>query len=166
MKTSDFISALAADAPKPGMPMGRRITLALVAGAVVSLAFFISLLGPRPDIADAMHTLRFDFKFVDTLALLMPSAFLCLRLSRPEVGPGVILVWLAAPVLLLVALMFVWRAYWVVQGQHFYEIFFRFDTRATGISASSASASSNKTILPDSRARKISPAVSCPVPRT
>ena len=54
-----------------------------------------------------MHTLRFDFKFVDTLALLMPSAFLCLRLSRPEVGPGVILVWLAAPVLLLLGALLV-----------------------------------------------------------
>jgi peptidoglycan/LPS O-acetylase OafA/YrhL len=42
------------------------------------------------------------------------------------------------PVLLLVALMFVWRAYWVVQGQHFYEIFFRFDTRATGMLLGSA----------------------------
>ena len=37
------------------------------------------------------------------------------------------------PVLLLVVLMFVWRAYWVAQGQLFYEIFFRFDTRATGM---------------------------------
>ncbi|MEG1279646.1 MAG: acyltransferase [Comamonas sp.] len=37
------------------------------------------------------------------------------------------------PMLLLVVLMFVWRAYWVAQGQLFYEIFFRFDTRATGM---------------------------------
>ena len=37
------------------------------------------------------------------------------------------------PVLLLVVLMFVWRAYWVARGQQFYEIFFRFDTRATGM---------------------------------
>ena len=37
------------------------------------------------------------------------------------------------PVLLLVVLMWVWRAYWVADGQQFYEIFFRFDTRATGM---------------------------------
>lgn len=37
------------------------------------------------------------------------------------------------PVLLLAVLMFVWRAYWVARGQQFYEIFFRFDTRATGM---------------------------------
>ena len=42
------------------------------------------------------------------------------------------------PVLLLVALMFVWRAYWVADGQQFYEIFFRFDTRATGMLLGSA----------------------------
>lgn len=30
-----------------------------------------------------------------------------------------------------------WRVYWVVQGQQFYEIFFRFDTRATGLLAGS-----------------------------
>lgn len=38
------------------------------------------------------------------------------------------------PVLLLVVLMFVWRVYWLhTQGQQFYEVFFRFDTRATGM---------------------------------
>ena len=37
------------------------------------------------------------------------------------------------PILLLVVLAFVWRAYWVTHGQLFYEIFFRFDTRATGM---------------------------------
>ena len=38
------------------------------------------------------------------------------------------------PVLLLTVLMFVWRMYWIVQGQQeFYEVFFRFDTRATGM---------------------------------
>ncbi|WP_425293555.1 acyltransferase family protein [Lampropedia puyangensis] len=42
------------------------------------------------------------------------------------------------PVLLLAVLMFVWRAYWVGQGQEFYEVFFRFDTRATGMLMGSA----------------------------
>ncbi|MEG0112731.1 MAG: acyltransferase [Comamonas sp.] len=42
------------------------------------------------------------------------------------------------PIMLLVLLMFVWRAYWVAQGQQFYEIFFRFDTRATGMLLGSA----------------------------
>jgi hypothetical protein len=51
----------------------------------------------------AMHTLRFDLKFVDTLALLAPSYFLCLSLARPETGPGALLAWLALPILLLLA---------------------------------------------------------------
>ena len=37
------------------------------------------------------------------------------------------------PIALLYLLSWVWRIFWVVQGQQFYEIFFRFDTRATGL---------------------------------
>ena len=36
-------------------------------------------------------------------------------------------------VALLYVLGFVWRMYWVQSGQLFYEVFFRFDTRATGL---------------------------------
>ena len=43
---------------------------ALGIGALVSLAWFLAMLGPRPDIHEAMHTVRFDLKFVDTRALL------------------------------------------------------------------------------------------------
>lgn len=37
------------------------------------------------------------------------------------------------PVAGLVLLAWVWRLFWIAQGQQFYEIFFRFDTRATGL---------------------------------
>ncbi len=37
------------------------------------------------------------------------------------------------PVAGLVLLAWVWRLFWITQGQQFYEIFFRFDTRATGL---------------------------------
>jgi peptidoglycan/LPS O-acetylase OafA/YrhL len=40
-----------------------------------------------------------------------------------------------APLALLWALSWLWRVYWVDQGQQFYEIFFRFDTRASGLLA-------------------------------
>lgn len=36
-------------------------------------------------------------------------------------------------VALLLLLAWAWRLLWVLQGQQFYEIFFRFDTRATGL---------------------------------
>jgi hypothetical protein len=105
MKTSDLIAALAADgpapAPAPSRSIGRRLALALGAGALVSAALFMAALGPRHDIAAAAHTMRFDLKFVDTLALLLPCALLCLRLSRPDAGPGAMAAWLAAPFALL-----------------------------------------------------------------
>ncbi|HQQ70321.1 MAG TPA: acyltransferase [Alicycliphilus sp.] len=43
--------------------------------------------------------------------------------------------WQATLGLLLLA--WAWRVLWVLQGQQFYEIFFRFDTRATGLLAGS-----------------------------
>jgi len=101
MKTSDLIAALTADAKKPPTPIGRHVLLALGAGALVSLAVFLPALGPRPDIAEAAHTMRFDMKFIDTLALLLPSALLCLRLSRPEASPGALAAWLMTPMFLL-----------------------------------------------------------------
>ena len=100
MNTDDFILALSADATRRP-PLSRRFAFALAAGALVSLIVFMAALGPRPDAMAAAHTIRFDLKFLDTLALLAPSALLCLRLSRPEVGPGALLGWLLAPVALL-----------------------------------------------------------------
>jgi hypothetical protein len=101
MNTDDLIQALSADAALRGPSLQRRVALALTLGACVSAAVFMAALGPRPDIAVAARTMRFDLKFLDTLALLLPSALLCLRLSRPEAPAGAVLAWLIAPVLLL-----------------------------------------------------------------
>jgi hypothetical protein len=127
MKTADLIAALAADTAAPTAPIGRRFALALGAGAFISLALFMAALGPRHDIANAMHTMRFDMKFVDTLTLLLPSALLCLRLSRPEATPGMLAAWLVAPLVLLlgalaVELTIVPRALWGfrMMGQNWY----------------------------------------------
>ncbi len=56
-----------------------------------------------------------------------PLLVLLLRFSKPG------RLW--RPIALLWALSWLWRVYWVDQGQHFYEIFFRFDTRASGLFA-------------------------------
>ena len=101
MKTSDLIAALAADAPARRASIGRRLALALGVGALISAALFMAALGPRHDIAAAARTMRFDLKFVDALAFLLPCALLCLRLSRPDAGPGALAAWLAAPLALL-----------------------------------------------------------------
>jgi len=103
MKTSDLISSLAADTRTAVRPLKQRLALAFGAGALVSLALFVAMIGPRPDVMSAMHTLRFDLKFVDTLALLAPSYFLLLSLARPETGPNMLFAWLAAPLALLLA---------------------------------------------------------------
>jgi hypothetical protein len=101
MKTSQLIDALAAD-PKPqGPSLSARFCVALGAGALVSACLFLAIAGPRSDIAAAAHTLRFDLKFVDTLALALPSALLALRLLRPDARPGALALVLSAPFLLL-----------------------------------------------------------------
>ena len=96
MKTSDLIAALAAD-PKPrGMPLGSRFSLALALGVLVSACAFAMMVGPRHDIARALGTMRFDWKFVDTIALAIPTSLLALRVLRP----GAQLRWLAVALII------------------------------------------------------------------
>ncbi len=97
MKTSDLIAALAAD-PKPhGPPLDRRFLSALIAGMLISACAFAMMVGPRHDIARAMQTLRFDWKFVDTIALAIPAGFIAWRLLRPGRGLGGLAFALAIP---------------------------------------------------------------------
>src|SRR6185503_3319464 len=46
MKTDQLISSLVADRTPP-KPFGRRLTLSLLAGALISLGLFVVILGPR-----------------------------------------------------------------------------------------------------------------------
>ena len=101
MKTDDLIAALAADAAPQERPIGRSLVWALVGGALVSLALFSALLGPRPDLGQALRTLRFDLKFLDALAWAAPSFLFCRALSRPQTKPSALLAWLLAPAALL-----------------------------------------------------------------
>ncbi|MBF5004324.1 acyltransferase family protein [Diaphorobacter caeni] len=56
-----------------------------------------------------------------------PLLVLLLRFATPgKVWRSILLLWIMA---------WAWRVMWVFQGQQFYEIFFRFDTRATGLLA-------------------------------
>ncbi|HXT08550.1 MAG TPA: NrsF family protein [Roseiarcus sp.] len=101
MRTDELILALGADARRRGLSLPGRVLLALALGGCVSVAVFMAMVGPRPDIMPAMRTMRFDLKFLDTLALLAPALLLCLRMSRPEVSARTLLLWLLAPVALL-----------------------------------------------------------------
>ena len=55
MRTSEFIAALAADPVPEPIRLGRRVVAALAIGFLGSLAIYALLMGPRPDIADAVH---------------------------------------------------------------------------------------------------------------
>jgi hypothetical protein len=101
VRTSDFISALAADPVPEPVDMGRRLAAALALGLVGALAIYALFIGPRPDFFEAAGTVRFDLKFVDSLALALPSLLLLFRLSRPDAKAGALGLWLFAPLVLL-----------------------------------------------------------------
>ncbi len=103
MRTSELIAALAADPVAEPVHMRRRFAGALALGVVGSLALYALFVGPRPDIAAALGTVRFNLKFADALALALPSLLLFVRLERPDAKPGALALWLFAPLVLLAA---------------------------------------------------------------
>jgi hypothetical protein len=103
VKTSDFISALAADPVPEPIRLGRRVAAALAVGLVCSVALYCLLLGPRPDVAAASGTMRFWMKFVDSFAFALPTLLLTVRLAYPDAKPRALALWLLAPFILLAA---------------------------------------------------------------
>ncbi len=103
MRTSEFIAALAADPVPEPIRLGRRVAVALVVGLAASVALYVLMLGPRPDIAAACDTMRFWLKFVDSFAFALPTVLLTLRLARPDAKPRALALWLLAPFILLAA---------------------------------------------------------------
>jgi hypothetical protein len=118
VRTSELIAALAADpAPKP-VHMGVRFAAALALGLIGALVLYALFVGPRPDIGEAVRTIRFNLKFLDALALALPSLALLFRLERPDARPGALALWLFAPLILLalgvaVELMVVPQSEWL-----------------------------------------------------
>ena len=86
MKTSEFIAALAADPIPELVNIRRRFAAALAVGLVGALALYLLFIGPRPDIAEAVRTVRFNLKFLDALALALPSLLLLVRLATARRG--------------------------------------------------------------------------------
>ncbi len=103
MRTSELIAALAADPVPEPIRLERRVPAAILIGLIGSLAIYALLMGPRPDIAEAARTLRFNLKFVDAFAFALPSLLLMLKLARPDAKPRAIALWLLAPLILLAA---------------------------------------------------------------
>jgi hypothetical protein len=85
MKTDALIASLAADTtPVAPHAVGRRLSLACLAGAIAALALLLVWLGPRPDIGRALLTASFWIKAIYTLTLTLGGALLTARLARPE----------------------------------------------------------------------------------
>ncbi len=103
MKTDDLINLLAQDAPVRTR-IGKVLTLAVVAGILISGGIFFAMIGFRADIDTAMKTVRFLFKFVVTIALAATACAVVFRIGRPDAS---LRLWgwtlLAAPILLLAA---------------------------------------------------------------
>jgi hypothetical protein len=125
VKTSEFISALAADPLPEPIRLGRRVAAGLVIGFIGSLAIYLVFLGPRPDIGEAVRTVRFNLKFVDAFAFALPTLLLAARLARPDAKPRTLAFWLLAPFALLlgaalVELMVVPQSEWLARliGDH------------------------------------------------
>jgi hypothetical protein len=105
MKTDDLIASLTADAPVQ-RPLRRLFAAAVILGAICAFLLFMITLGPRPDIHQAMRTMRFDFKFVVTVVLAASAFFVARDMARPEVTRSRFrpLLW-AAPALLVLAVV-------------------------------------------------------------
>lgn len=101
MKTDDLITALAADAQCVSRPIGRTLALAIAGGAVGAVILFAVRIGLRPDVATAIASPRFLFKFVITLSLLGSALGLIWNLARPGAIPVAWLLALAAAPALL-----------------------------------------------------------------
>jgi hypothetical protein len=104
MNTEQLISRLAADTPPERSSPTRALMLAAAVACVFAGAAMLLTVGPRPDIATAAGTWRFDMKFVVTLTLAATALLLLRRAIYPE-GLEKAPLWtiFAAPVVLLAA---------------------------------------------------------------
>ena len=101
MKTEQLVASLVADRAGSARPLGRSVSRAVLAGALVSLAIFAVEFGPRVDLAAAFATWRFDAKLVLVLSALVAASAACLAMARPVIT--VRWRWAVLPVLLIAA---------------------------------------------------------------
>lgn len=101
MRTDDLIRTLAADNDTRAPSPGRALVRAMIPGLVLSAVLFLLFLGPRSDIAEAVQTFGFWFKYIFTFSLAIAATWLALRLARPGANAvPVALLLLAAPFML------------------------------------------------------------------
>jgi hypothetical protein len=104
MRTDDLVAALAAGAaPVDTARVERRFRGKLLAGIVIAFVLTLLLLGPRPDLAEAMRLPMFWVKAALPASVALASWVLLYRLGHPGARLGASPLAAAAP-LLLVAL--------------------------------------------------------------
>ncbi len=82
MKTEDLIKLIAEDTRRP-INLSAALLAATAGGAVITGVAFFSTIGLRPDIGQAIETVRFLFKFsLPCHCLPLPSHCLRLRSGR------------------------------------------------------------------------------------
>src|SRR5687768_653840 len=97
MRTEDLIEAIAGDAAAPRPWLSGRMVAALIAGGAVSSYVLLALdLGPRPDIAAALLTWRFNLKVAVAALSLAAACWAAARLARPETATRDVAIALAA----------------------------------------------------------------------
>ncbi len=104
MRTDHLVQALVADRATAQPPIASQLAVALGIGFAISAAVFLLVLGPRPDIAFAATTVRFDVKLVQVVVLAVTAVVLVLRVARPGAASGWPII-LLAPALLAVAVV-------------------------------------------------------------
>ena len=124
MKTNDLISLLAEDTPVT-MRLGRRMTLALLIGTLISAGLLLSTIGMRHNMADAIETARVLFKIGVTLVLAIAASSLVFRIGRPGVPLLTRVLALVIPLILVIGaismeMMMTPSESWVAQmvGKH------------------------------------------------
>ncbi|MDQ0513316.1 NrsF family protein [Ancylobacter amanitiformis] len=88
MKTDDLIDLLAKDAA-PQWPFRTLYIAALCCGIVLAGVLFFTMVGLRPNFAQAAETLRFPLKFVLMLPLAIGAAGVTLATAQPAADSGI-----------------------------------------------------------------------------
>ena len=123
MRTEYLIRSLSQDVRRvPRHAVGRRIAIGIGAGALVTMALVVAVLGFRSDLASAMHGFSFWMKWAYTISLGVISVAATLHLSRPD-APRVRWLWLLVVPVLVIAVIAVgemavtpvhdWLAMWL-----------------------------------------------------
>jgi len=118
MKTDDLIAAMAADLPNRPLTPGKALLRAALISVPIACGLLLYALHVRPDLGNALLSVRFDFKLAFTAMLALAGLGLANRLARPGAlsRPALValgLVFASLAVAVGVELMVLPREYWM-----------------------------------------------------